>query len=111
MMYTPTPPPPQAQQPVIMHHQQQESMTYPSPPQPMYVQPTKQEMLPPSQQHPSVISSPSSEFDNHSITTDKRPNLRVQIPPNESPEPTTNTSTTTVVVSHQQQPQPQQVRY
>lgn len=69
-----------------MGHHNTNNMTYPSPPQPMYVQPTMSNKdhnsMPPP---PPPISSPSSEFDNNS-KTDKRPNLRVHIP-NESPEP------------------------
>ncbi|CAO3633964.1 unnamed protein product [Mucor hiemalis] len=85
MMYS-TPPPPQH----MMAHQNSNNsnLTYPSPPQPIYVQPmSKQEhhtMTPPQQQQHS-ITSPSSEFDSN-LKNDKRPNLRVQIP-NESPEP------------------------
>lgn len=88
MMYS-APPPPQH----MMAHQNSNNsnLTYPSPPQPIYVQPmSKQQehhtMTPPQpqpQQHP--IHSPSSEFDSN-LKNDKRPNLRVQIP-NESPEP------------------------
>lgn len=107
MMYS-TPPPPQH----MMAHQNSNNsnLTYPSPPQPIYVQPmSKQQehhtMTPPQQQqHP--IHSPSSEFDS-SLKNDKRPNLRVQIP-NESPEPASfqpQHSNTQPQPQHQQQQQ------
>ncbi|KAI9247097.1 hypothetical protein EDC94DRAFT_367551 [Helicostylum pulchrum] len=88
------PPPPLQQQTVMGHHpppqsQPPNTMTYPSPPQLIYVQPMSNKdhhsMPPPTTtQHP--ISSPSSEFDSTNSKSDKRPNLRVHIP-NESPEP------------------------
>ncbi|KAL0142359.1 hypothetical protein V8B55DRAFT_1497231 [Mucor lusitanicus] len=113
MMYAPLPPP-HHQQVIVQGHN---AMTYPSPPQPMYVQPPPQQqhhhhqqtpkensMPPPSQ--PMPISSPSSEMDVKSDGT-KRPNLRVQIP-NESPEPASYNNPDQRAQQQQQQTPPQQ---
>lgn len=108
MTYAPLPPPPQQLQQVVV--QGHNAMTYPSPPQPMYVQPPPQHQ----QQHSSIkensmpppmpISSPSSELDVKNDAA-KRPNLRVHIP-NESPEPTNYNSDQRS--QQPQQPPPQQ---
>ncbi|CEP08310.1 hypothetical protein [Parasitella parasitica] len=106
MLYAPLPPPPH--QVVIQGHN---PMTYPSPPQPMYVHPpplhhlpAKENSMPPPP--PMPISSPPSEFDGKSDGA-KRPSLRVQIP-NESPEPTNYHSDQRSQHQEQQQPQQQQ---
>ncbi|CAO3620050.1 unnamed protein product [Mucor fragilis] len=111
MMYAPLPPP-HHQQVIVQGHN---AMTYPSPPQPMYVQPppqhhhhqqtTKENSMPPPSQ-PMPISSPSSELDVKNDGT-KRPNLRVQIP-NESPEPSSYHPDQRAQQQQQQVPPPQQ---
>jgi hypothetical protein len=77
-----------------MYHQQPQqqqqlnTMVYPSPPQPMYNVSNKDS--------PPVSRSPESVKNEN-----KKPNLRVQIPPNDSPEPDKQEM-------HQQQQQQQQ---